>query len=79
MHAENMSDQETALNLYQQAYDEEPVESIFKKPLLAGVEFSKRHLVIIKQFGRFPHRNTILGRSSSDAEVLYLNNGGDRF
>lgn len=35
-----------------------------------------RHYDIIKRFGRFPHRNAILGRSMTVAEQQYLDNGG---
>ena len=34
------------------------------------------HRDIIRRFGRFPHRNPILGRSTSPEEQLYLGNGG---
>jgi uncharacterized protein (DUF924 family) len=37
---------------------------------------AQHHRDIVKRFGRFPHRNTILGRESTPAEVEYLANGG---
>lgn len=39
---------------------------------------AKEHRNVIKRFGRFPHRNAILGRSSSPEETLFLKNGGYR-
>lgn len=36
------------------------------------LDFAKRHHDIIKQFGRFPHRNAVLGRDSTPAELAYL-------
>ena len=34
------------------------------------------HQAIIEQFGRFPHRNTLLGRSTTEAEQAFLDHGG---
>lgn len=36
------------------------------------LEFEKKHKVIIEQFGRYPHRNNILGRASSAEEIEFL-------
>ncbi len=40
---------------------------------------AQEHHDIIAQFGRFPHRNKVLGRESTIAEVAYLNDGAKRF
>ncbi len=40
-------------------------------------DFAELHRDIIEQFGRFPHRNPILGRESSDLEKEYLQDGPD--
>ena len=40
------------------------------------VYWAKLHLDIIERFGRFPHRNAILGRKSTPDELAYLANGG---
>lgn len=40
------------------------------------VHWAKLHLDIIERFGRFPHRNAILGRKSTPEELAYLANGG---
>lgn len=37
---------------------------------------AEEHLRIIERFGRFPHRNAILGRTSSAEEIAYLEDGG---
>ncbi|CAG8909325.1 unnamed protein product [Penicillium egyptiacum] len=42
-------------------------------------DFEKRHKVIIERFGRYPHRNQALGRSSTPEEIEYLDNGGETF
>lgn len=45
---------------------------------LGGVtlEHALGHAAIVRKFGRFPHRNPILGRPSSEAELEFLRQGG---
>lgn len=61
MHSENIDDQDLS------------VESFEKAELENNLRFAKHHRDLIIEFGRFPHRNEILGRESSEAEVEYLN------
>ena len=61
MHSEDLSDQELALKLY----DQPGLES--------NLRFARHHHDIVARFGRFPHRNEMLGRRSSEAEIEYLN------
>jgi uncharacterized protein (DUF924 family) len=42
-------------------------------------EFALRHQAVIEQFGRFPHRNALLGRPSTPAEIEFLQQPGSRF
>jgi uncharacterized protein (DUF924 family) len=42
------------------------------------LEHAEHHRDIVRRFGRFPHRNAILGRASTEAERTYLDNGGFR-
>jgi uncharacterized protein (DUF924 family) len=61
MHSEDLDDQALGVEL-------------FKKPgLESNYRFARHHYNIVERFGRFPHRNKILGRESSDAEIEYLN------
>lgn len=60
MHSENVQDQERATSLFTEAN------------LQDYISFAQHHANIIKQFGRFPHRNAILGRKSTAAELEYL-------
>ena len=62
MHAESLTAQETCVAVFSQ-YN-------IEKGLKSAIE----HREIIRQFGRFPHRNTMLGRQSSSAELEYLQN-----
>lgn len=60
MHSENLADQDLAVRLFEQA------------GLEANLRFAKHHRELIRKFGRFPHRNAILGRESSLDELDYL-------
>ena len=42
-------------------------------------EYAERHRDIVRRFGRFPHRNKVLGRGSTKEEKQYLEQGGRRF
>jgi uncharacterized protein (DUF924 family) len=42
-------------------------------------EYARRHLAIIERFGRFPHRNVILGRTSTSEEEEFLSSAGSSF
>ena len=71
-HAEDVSHQRTSVQLFQQlALDE---------PALAGlVDWAQRHADIVARFGRFPHRNTLLGRASTADELAFLQTPGSGF
>ena len=44
-----------------------------------SVRFEKRYIKILKRFGRYPHRNQVLGRESTAEEKQYLENGWETF
>jgi uncharacterized protein (DUF924 family) len=76
-HSEQLADQRHCVQLYRQLLDEvAPGE----KPLFATyLDFAERHLAIIERFGRFPHRNAILGRESTAEERAFLQTPGSSF
>jgi uncharacterized protein (DUF924 family) len=43
------------------------------------LDFAKQHQVIIERFGRFPHRNNVLGRASTSEEIEFLKAPGSSF
>ena len=43
------------------------------------LDWAKRHRKVIQRFGRFPHRNGILGRKSTDEETQFLEQPGSSF
>ena len=64
MHSENLADQEICVALSRQNSDENTLK------------FAELHADIIRRFGRFPHRNAVLGRSTTPAEQAFLDAGG---
>jgi uncharacterized protein (DUF924 family) len=62
-HSENLADQELSLELHRSLSDD------FQK-------YAIEHHEIIHRFGRFPHRNRALGRSTTEEEQAFLDGGG---
>lgn len=55
-------------------------EALFKQFAPSGnYEFELRHKAIIDRFGRYPHRNTLLGRPSTEEEIEFLKLPGSGF
>ena len=67
MHSENIAVQDTALPLFKKYASEK------------DYEYAEKHRDIIARFGRFPHRNVILGRKSSNEEIEFLKQPGSSF
>jgi len=44
-----------------------------------NLDYARQHLVIVERFGRFPHRNAVLGRRSTDEEIAFLNEPNSSF
>jgi len=61
MHSEKLDDQDLSVALFEE------------HGLDNNLRFARHHRDIIRRFGRFPHRNEILGRDSSEEELKYLN------
>jgi uncharacterized protein (DUF924 family) len=64
MHSENLPDQERSLKLARRSGDGE------------SAKYAQIHADIIRRFGRFPHRNAVLGRATTADEQAYLDAGG---
>jgi len=53
---------------------------LFSQPGMEdSLRFEQRHQAIIERFGRYPHRNAILGRASTPEELAFLNEPGSAF
>lgn len=66
-HSENLADQNRAVSLITELGDE------------TYTKYAEAHRDVIVEFGRFPHRNQILGRTSTPAEQRYLEKPGSGF
>lgn len=76
-HAEATEVQDESVGAYKRLVTESPAElrSVFEESL----EYAEKHRAVIRQFGRFPHRNKILGRENTPEEAMYLKKGGETF
>jgi len=76
-HSEDAAVQNAGVALYSAMVDEAADEW---RDVAAGYrDFAAQHRDIIVEYGRFPHRNNVLGRSSTPAEDGYLAGGGATF
>jgi uncharacterized protein (DUF924 family) len=72
-HSENIDDQKLCLALMRQLIDDAQKEDPAQvSQMQQAFDFAQRHYDIIAQFGRFPHRNIILDRESTQDELLFL-------
>lgn len=76
-HSESLKDQEKSMELFRTLKDEAP-EAI-QKSAESLIDFAQRHYDIIHRFGRFPHRNEILGRPSAPEEIEFLKQKNSSF
>lgn len=67
MHSEDPDDQARCVDLFAGLGDE------------TALHFARRHKEIIDRFGRFPHRNAVLGRESTPEEAAFLKEPGSGF
>ena len=76
-HAEDIGLQERSVALFERLIARAPpgLTALFE----SFADYARRHRDIVQRFGRFPHRNTILGRDPTPDEVAYLESGGDKF
>jgi uncharacterized protein (DUF924 family) len=67
MHSESRAVHEEALKLFAADHDAN------------NLEYERRHKAIVDRFGRFPHRNAVLGRESTPEEIEFLKTPGSSF
>lgn len=79
VHSEDLAVQDEGLRLYRERYNNEPENSPFKGIVTMNLSYTEKHRAIVAQFGRFPHRNKILGRISTPEEEKFLTSGGETF
>jgi uncharacterized protein (DUF924 family) len=76
-HAEDLALQDRCVDLMETLVGRAPAGMAAAFELSA--DFARRHRVVIRRFGRFPHRNAVLGRPSTPEEEAYLRSGGEVF
>jgi uncharacterized protein (DUF924 family) len=71
-HAEDLGVQHESIRLFAELARDEPA--------LAGLpEWARKHMEIVARFGRYPHRNALLGRASTTEEIEFLQQPGSGF
>lgn len=70
MHAEDREVQRQSVQLYEQLVEDAPDET--RSMAENTLEHAREHAEIVERFGRYPHRNPILDRPSSDQERAFL-------
>jgi uncharacterized protein (DUF924 family) len=76
-HAESMVLQTHCVHLFERLIAGLPEEE--RSSFQSYLQFARRHHDVVAQFGRFPHRNAILGRADTPAEQAYLATPGAGF
>jgi uncharacterized protein (DUF924 family) len=76
-HSESMSDQDHSVAMFEALIGELGPE--LQSRFDGFLQFAYRHREVIQQFGRFPHRNAILGRASTPEEAAFLTRAGSSF
>lgn len=70
-HSEDLDNQSACMELFSSLADDENSQS--------AIAYAQRHYDVIQRFGRFPHRNSILGRKTTPEEQEFLNTPGSSF
>jgi len=76
-HAESTEVQDESVSAYRRLVAESPAE--LRSTFESALEFAEEHRALIRQFGRFPHRNHLLGRDTTAEEEAYLKKSGAHF
>jgi uncharacterized protein (DUF924 family) len=76
-HSESLKIQEKSVSIFNALA--ESVSGTLHETFLASAQFAELHRDIVAEFGRFPHRNAVLGRVNSSAEATYLSDDSPSF
>jgi uncharacterized protein (DUF924 family) len=77
MHAEDVAMQRRCVTEFEHLVAESADDT--KGLLTAALDYAQRHAAIVERFGRFPHRNVVLGRESTAEEKEFLQQPGSSF
>jgi uncharacterized protein (DUF924 family) len=76
-HAENRQLQQRCVALFEALCGEVPSDE--RERYTGYLDYARKHQAVIARFGRFPHRNAVLGRISTPEEWAYLAEPGAGF
>lgn len=76
-HSEELVDQDRSVELYRELVIAVP--TAHRETFSSFFDYAVRHRDVIRKFGRFPHRNQILGRESTPEEIAFLEQPGSSF
>lgn len=76
-HSETLAHQQRSVELFQALHDN--ASSDTRDVFADYLDYARRHYAIVARFGRFPHRNAALGRSSTAEEIVFLEQPGSSF
>lgn len=76
-HAESLEVQDESVAAYKRLVTETPAE--LRATMESALESAQEHRELIRRFGRFPHRNDLLGRSNTPEEEAYLKGNPQSF
>lgn len=77
MHSESSTSQRRSVALFTALASEAAPD--YRTHFAHTLDFAKKHANIVRRFGRFPHRNEMLGRKSTSQEKTFLTKPGSRF
>ena len=77
MHSENLKIQDESITCFQNLLDEVPLE--LKGKFENTLKYAYDHRYIIQKFSRFPHRNSLLSRESTQEELEFLKQPNSSF
>lgn len=77
-HAESLEVQQQSVAAFE-ALAVSPTKPFLRNALVGSADYARQHRDIIAEFGRFPHRNVVLGRHNTPEETRYLERGGPTF
>jgi uncharacterized protein (DUF924 family) len=78
MHTEDLAQQERCCEAFAALTDGADTDAL-RKVAEYSLDFARRHRDIVERFGRFPHRNELLGRDSTPEETEFLEQPGSSF
>ncbi|MEK8032487.1 DUF924 family protein [Ideonella sp. DXS29W] len=80
MHSERVDDQRRCVQLFDEMREDVKTRSPQNVQFFEmSYHYARRHLEIVERFGRFPHRNEILGRPTTEAEAAFLKEPNSSF